>query len=965
MKKRISTISVLLFFQCVLLISQVPHFLSHALPEDYKNATIERMFQDRNNWMYFGTSKGLLMYDGLEFFPLLKNDNTDEYVSAIYQCNAGNVWVGYRDGSTYNIKNNALMPINAFKGCYVSDSVLHKIQTPVTGFVQGQDNNFWFSTYGQGVYCAYADGCIHVSTADGLLSNDIYVMQMDATSKVWVGTDAGISVCSLHEGKPQIQNITTNNGLPDLIVRDILFDAKGNAWIGMHDKGICYYDTEKQRFEYPMPGWDYGVVYSLALFEDQEIWIGTENNGLWRYVFADKSLVPVAIEKFHRTKTYDLMKDAEGNIWVLNNKEGVCHANRQFERVHIQLENIQAIISDQNNVLWIGCEKGLFTCAAPNRKTLVSKQHLDQYALNVTSLYEDAFGNLWIGTFGDGLYCYNTHTGKVRHITEEDGLTNGTVLSIDGNEDHVWLATLGGATEFFCAENILNSTTCDIVSFNQDDGLGTNFIYKVFVDSEKRTWFATDGKGISVLQDGKIQNFSDPDAGVNVVYSLAEDNHGYLWLSTPKQGLFRFDEKDFQPLQLKEGVRDLSVTGLIKDKKGNILIVHPGGVDILHNKAKHLSYYGENIGIQDIDPNLNAICEDKYQNIWIATQNNLIKYTPLSEQLTVHPVTNFNGITVASQPVDISNGNVFTYNENNIIFKYVGLWYNDPSSVRYKYRLSGYDPDWIRSKDQSANYSNLRPGKYTFTVVSGEGNSFDKDNSASYSFEILPPLWKRAWFIVLVASGMTALLFWYIKIRDKRLQKLNLLEKEKAESHLAALKAQINPHFLFNSFNTLTAIIEENPSQAVEYVEKLSDFYRSMMQYRDKEVISLKEEIKIVNDYYYLLKQRFGDNFKMEIDINQKHGYLAPLSLQTLVENAVKHNTISKADPLYVKINDTDGHVIVSNNLQRKMHTGKSTHFGLRSLSTRYELLTGKKIQIEESDTQFMVAIPIVYEFSV
>ncbi len=199
-----------------------------------------------------------------------------------------------------------------------------------------------------------------------------------------------------------------------------------------------------------------------------------------------------------------------------------------------------------------------------------------------------------------------------------------------------------------------------------------------------------------------------------------------------------------------------------------------------------------------------------------------------------------------------------------------------------------------------------------------------------------------------------------LRQRDKRREREATLKREKIESQFEALKSQINPHFLFNSFNTLITIIEENPQMAVEFVEKLSDFYRSILQYREMEVISLKEEVELVKNYAFLLQKRFGNSLALHVQNIDEQAYIAPLTLQILVENAVKHNIISKSRPLDIELNVSDGYLTVSNNLQKKMALEVSTGFGLQSIVNRYALLIDKAVLIEEGETHFTVSIPII-----
>jgi LytS/YehU family sensor histidine kinase len=292
----------------------------------------------------------------------------------------------------------------------------------------------------------------------------------------------------------------------------------------------------------------------------------------------------------------------------------------------------------------------------------------------------------------------------------------------------------------------------------------------------------------------------------------------------------------------------------------------------------------------------------------------------------------------------------------------VGLWYTDPEIVRYRYQLEGFDQNWIFSKDKRATYSNLPPGQYTFKVSSTENDAFDGEPIIQYSFSIAPPLWLRPWFIILITMAIVLLLWYLLRLRDQRLSREAYLKKEKIESQYEALKSQINPHFLFNSFNTLITIIEEDPGLGVRYVEQLSDFYRSILQYREKELIPLAEEIQLVKSYFFLLKERFGDKLNLSIQLDEgQHSYIVPLSLQMLVENAIKHNVVSSEKPLSIQIHtNEDQYLVVANNLQPKRTKEPSTGFGLNSIITRYALLTSNPVDVLEKEATFEVHIPLI-----
>ncbi len=906
------------------------------------------VYEASDGFLWFGSNEGLFRYDGQQFQQFLAPDSlSNNRVSAIFEDKRRRLWVGYEDGRIFHLGPSGELTL------WQPEEGLPAAR--ISGFGQGKDGMIWIATYGEGLYYYNGRHMYNVDLRDGLPGNDIYVMVVDQEGRAWAGTDGGISVCSTRNGKKEVRNITRADGLPDEIVRTIIPAENGNLWIGTYDKGICYYDTRAQAFSHIQEGWAHGPVNTLEFFQGKELWIGTEGEGVYRYLLPEARLAPVDFDGFAGAKVKDLHKDCEGNIWVVNSNKPVYAANRQFEFVEGQVDNVQAVLSTRDKKLWVGSQNGLYRYDEQEGTFSLFKKE------NVISLFESQFGTIWIGTFGNGLFCLDPETGQERHLTEADGLSNGSILAIDGDGPYIWLATLGGVTEFICQKDIFEVDHTRVKRFDEASGLGTNFIYTVFLDSKGRAWFGTDGEGLSYIENGQIHNFTEADdQSLKAIYSITEDQRGHIWFSSGQEGVFEWDGEHFQHLSVKEGIRDMAITSLATDDKGNILIVHPSGIDILDPVTKHIIYYDNEIGLQDVEPNLNAICRGKDGVIWIGAQSRLIRYTALNEELCIHPRTSINSVAVFLEPVDFRQRDHFSYSENNLIFEYVGLWYTDPSKVRYRYMLEGFDLDWIYSRDRQAIYSNLPPGSYTFKLAATENEAFDDEPIQVYRFTVSAPYWRQWWFIllcVLLASTGSA---WLIRQRDKRLEREALLKREKIESQFEALKSQINPHFLFNSFNTLITIIEENPEMAVEFVEKLSDFYRSILQYREMEVISLQEEIELVQNYAFLLKKRFGDSLSLEVHNGHQQAYIAPLTLQILVENAVKHNIISKSRPLKIEVCIDKEYITVRNNLQKKIAMELSTGFGLQSIANRYALLIDRAVRIEEGEEYFSVSIPII-----
>lgn len=199
---------------------------------------------------------------------------------------------------------------------------------------------------------------------------------------------------------------------------------------------------------------------------------------------------------------------------------------------------------------------------------------------------------------------------------------------------------------------------------------------------------------------------------------------------------------------------------------------------------------------------------------------------------------------------------------------------------------------------------------------------------------------------------------------QKSTKREQTLREEKLRFQYSNLKAQVNPHFLFNSLNTLSELIYEDAKKADTYIQRLSGMYRYVLKNEESELISMKKELEFVTNYFELQKFRNGDKIQLHLDIKNPGDYkVVPVSVQTLVENAVKHNISSKESPLQVRIWIEDNFLIVSNNLQRKTTMENTTQKGLQNLKERIRLILGKDLVIIEDMNEFMVKIPIILQY--
>jgi ligand-binding sensor domain-containing protein len=939
---------LVLLFLSPALSAQSPHFRKHSLPQQYSSYGITAIEQVSQHFIWFGTTNGVFRFNGIEYTHLLQDSTGSNHVTALYEDRSGKLWVGYKSGKIGVIENGKFVPFSPEEGFPA---------VAVTDFAEDR-NILWFSTYGEGVYCLKEGRLYNFNTDDGLNDNYVYTLESEDNKRVWAGTDAGIGICSFDNGKKNIVKLTASDSLPDNIITALAY-SNGSMWIGTESMGVTRYDRSTGNFTSLTHEWKQGAVTCIKAF-DKNIWAGTAS-GIIEMSDTCKAFIhlPSAASRIS-----DITTDEEGNVWVAAGTSTAYSANRAFrfisEKNNTNAENIQALLRDRQGNIWYSTQQDVFRLKiGTDGSERLSHLYDKNEKINVISMYEDDHGMIWLGTFGQGVYYIDPAKQGETHLSQASGLVDNNVLSITGSGNDVWIATLGGVSRL--TRNAAGGFS--YTSYTSESGLGSNYIYDIFIDSRKRVWFATDGKGITVLQNGKFTNYSEKNGlASNVIYSVTEDNKGKIWFSTSNAGIYSFDDKTFTHYALEKGLRELSISSIIGDKHGNVLIVNRQGIDVLNTGTGSIFYHGAELGISEIDPNLNAYTIDHSGDIWLGTRKGIIRYCTNEAKMQQWPVTKINKVLVFLNETEAGDQHKFRHDQNHISFDYTGFWYHDPEEVTYRIRLEGYDREWIISKNRFVTYPNLPPGKYTFMLQASATSSFEGAPMITYDFVIKPPFYNTVWFYILVIIMLAGILYWYIKTRERKLRAAEALKKDKIEFQFETLKSQVNPHFLFNSFNTLIGVIEEDRDTAVEYVEKLSDFYRNILLQREKNAITLGEELRMMDDYYFLQKKRYKSNFTMNVNVPAEYlnDHIAPLTLQLLVENAVKHNIISRDKPLIIDIYIDNGYIIVKNNLQRKLHPEPSTGMGLSNIISRYRLLNQKEIRIEETGSHYIVAIPLL-----
>jgi len=922
------------------------------LNESNSPVRVNDLVQDNIGYIWLAAENGVYRFNGRTFTAI--TDSIHQPVTAIAAA-GDNIWVGYANGTIGVVIRNFVTPIH---------TVNASPRSPVLSIHVDKAGQLWVCTE-VGTYVINNNIGILLDTGSGLSDNYNYnalVMKDYAL----IATDQGLNIVRSMNGKVLVNAITTKNGLPDNIVR-ILKRVPGTQsfWIGTQEGGVIRLDlaTNNASWQITKNGnkWLWGQVNDIIPLGRNRAWVITDDGYLLHVSLVNDSVsvIPYPIQG---KKLYKLIMDKSGNIWCATN-QGITMITAEYASFikidSFSLHNLTAIICDKNDVLWFAENNRLFSMHL-NDSVDIPRYNTSVPAA-ITCIYPDTAKGLWMGTFGKGVWYWKEGEKSPRQITDIPTLNNSSILDLAGYNDRVWVASLNGVEEITTSGG---GKVVDVKHHNKRSGIGSDYVYRLFIDRLGHVWMATDGAGVC-MYDGQQYYHWDSSSGLNskVIYTIAQDIYGNMWAGTFK-GLYSFNGKTWRRITRRNGLQDINIYTVLANASGQVIIVNQKGVDEWYPGSGQYRQFRRHadLGIDSLSNMLNCAANDMEGNVYVPYEHGFTIFKSIHTAFDIKPEVHISEVSMFLNPINSYKHN-FSYNENHISFYFEGISYSNMEQLHYRYMLGGHNDAWILTDDESATFAQLPPGKYLFRVQASLSDNFDNAKEARYSFSIAPPVWRRWWFILFVILVVLAIGYVYIKIREKRFKKISQLQKERMIFEYEHLKSQVNPHFLFNSLNTLTNLIEEDKDTAIDYTVQLSDLYRKTLAYRDKDLINLSEEWEILSSYIYIQKSRFGDALCVEVDIPEdimERKKIIPLALQLLVENAIKHNIVSASKPLSIHIIATANDITVRNTLQLKISKEKGSGLGLINIRKRYALLTNKRIKFGAYKNEFIVILPLL-----
>ncbi len=770
---RCTAISLLLLLGTAFRVgAQMPFFQTYRLLKKNEPIHVNRIFQDRNGFVWFGTDRGLFRFDGRNYHRYTVNDSLqDDQVTAIAQDSLGRIWIGHENGHLSILDDGKITAFDPPEG---------SATRPVSDILFDRRGRLWFSTRNDGLYYYVHNRLYRVDDMEGMPDLFVYDLLEDEEGNIWAGTDGGIVICHLDSTDVDLEVLDYEDGLPDNIVKKLVWASAGELLFATEDAGIIRYDVSTRKFSSILSDWSYGSVSDLIVTNDR-MWFATRQAGLMLYQFDNARLYRFGKEPgYALADIVTLFNDREGNLWA-GTKAGIVRtsgAELQFIESlgPASNRNVLAVAPDRNGSLWFSTPDGLFKRSIDIRGTVTYAQplaHTPYGRYTVISLYCDDRGDLWAGLYGEGLLRIRQETGRVEFFSDE--LRNGNVLQITGRDNEIWLATLGGVERL-----TLDGDRVAFSNFSRASGLASDFIYQVFIDSRGRAWLGTDGRGVDVLDEGRILHY-DEGLPSQVVYGFAEDSLGQVWASVQGNGLFRFSEGKFVPMETAVPLRSNDVNILTSDKRGHVVAVHDLGIDIIDPVEKSIRFRGEEYGLRDKIPTLNAVSRDREGNLYMGTADGIVRFSPERAAAQHKPCVFIDRMKVFDQLIDFSERPSLSHDENNVNITFHGFWFQNAAGLQYRYKMENYDDDWIATSDNAVTYSRLPPGDYTFRVMSADSDDFAGAPEATLHFSIAPPFWTTTPFYIAVVALLIVFAYSFVKYRERQLIDDKIILERKVE----------------------------------------------------------------------------------------------------------------------------------------------------------------------------------------
>ena len=985
--------------------------------------SVSSILKDNDGFIWIATQKGVCRFDGHDFltfnsdgqeFPDLSQ--SDEF--DLYQDREGIVWIATKDQGLYACDRKSKKFVHFSHDEFEPKSLSDDF---VNFAFEDNPGNMWVSSHSHGLdlYDRSKNNFTNYKPSDtyreltSRLIDDLISYAIDPVDDhiLWFGSLSGLfsfdtknlvwKYFPLDQSNALNPSVYTGN---EKIFRSMVFDKIGNLWAGSWGGGLIRFDTKTGKFEIykyeslqPVNGFRNNIK-QLIWKNDQELWVVAPYRGLGVFKTQDHS--------FHFIDDTDTGEplvvnpsncwiDSAGFMWVGSHAKGLYTTNlkaAKFSKKQLPFSFREMAFNTHTQMILGATRQSTGRLVEVDPITSVYHEFgytplqnkNENYIISIIPVKEKT----WI-VESFNLYYFDQKTiqpviGFDPHkvSTQKQSLPFFISAAIDLNGD-LWLGT-----KFHGLFRINPDKDSYENFYNPGGNLNSpefgEFIYSLFCDDSGRIWYGSENFGYFDYQKGQFFNFStdkdlpDSDIKVKSTQAIAQSKDGNLWLGTEKNGIAVISANHEKLTFIKSfttsnGLASNDIAEIAIDHNGNVWIITGAGLSKINPTNDSVENYGYQYGLSGLH-NLEVTPDN---DILIGSNGGYFKFNPQSISPFTYDIKPYiRSFSIFDQPIDFdqvidSLGTIrLNYDQNFFSIEFGLIDYFQPNNRPLSYKLEGVDQSWQTSMNRKyLSYANLDGGNYIFKLKASNGRELQ------LPIFIETPFWKTPWFYILVAvvifSGFLG--FYLYRLRQIRKQEeiKSGYNKMINQLEMKALRAQMNPHFLFNSLNSIRYyILKEEFENASDYITKFSKLLRLILRNSRQNMITLKEELDTLRIYIEFEQMRFSKSFifKEEIQesINPEEILIQPMTLQPFVENAIWHGLMPKEGDrqLSLSLNKTENllTVIIEDNgvgrkkasaIKHENDMSETKSYGLQITDERFAILRsirGKRSDFEITD---------------
>ncbi len=874
-------ITLIFFCQTYVSFSQTPYYYKINEENGLPSSEVYQIIQDDFGYIWIGCDAGLYRYDGIRF-------------------------------KLYSSKKQN--------------------SRSVSGLKIDKDKNLWCQNFSGQIYRVTGDSLsLVIDASDKIASYSQYAV--DHEQHIWIANIKTIEQFDFH-GKKLTSFSKLTHARDTICWQEVEVDKKGDVYLSSQKNGVGLLYKSGSKYDVAFLDSTTSVQQRIALepFGNSLVAL-TEVNIKREYIISivDKKSIKEKSRFSPFTKDgliYKVYKDNLNRHWLCTSS-GVVKLNQDFKldsdsKFFFDNDKISGIYQDREGSLWISSlQNGIYVI--PNYElSLYDEQSSNLLDHNITALLKTSKNELLVGTYTGSVYkltdknsfelfSLKTETTyrTVKKMKEYGGglyVAHGPLSFFDNKKETVF-----GAYNFrdFCWAGdslfFVTSSMCGLLpnfhSFKDYEfGRKALVIHNrgcraLTIDKKTNTIYFASIDGLFKYDGVKTIEVKLNDKSVFVNKLVFADNQ--LWVGTVNEGLYILQNDKIKKhyyhrnLLHGDGVKSFKIVG------DNVFIATEEGLNQINYKTQQFEFFDYSDGI--ISKEINDI---EYINgtLILGTNRGLLKLPRQIKKNAVYPNIEITSVFVNQSLSTLSDSILnLKHNENNIDIEFNTACLKARGNFKYKYRLLGFDADWHYNSgiNNRLQYVSLPNGEFVFEIRAVNEDGLESLKTQQVKFVINSPFWQRWWFyvlMVLLGSGIVAIIF---MIRIRFIKRRAELRNKVTASQLTALKSQMNPHFLFNTLNSLQdLILKHDIKNSNYYLNKFSLLMREILDISGKDEISLAREIKLLDTYLELEKLRFGDEFKFIIhvdkEIDSDHLQLPPMIIQPFIENALKHGLLHK-----------------------------------------------------------------------